>query len=136
MSLTWKESMTRPSFCISTAVASRTSSVSALRSRMSASTVNPPTTVRRCPWAMSLIVCLMISSGVSRKRVTALTIDARSLPTLKAITASTSTGIACAETQCRPYWSSPRSTVRDSSESRCARWTIGSTNAPPEVTTL
>ena len=125
------ESITRPSFCISSADASRVDCASSLRLAIRSSTDIEPMIERRWPWKTSRTRSCIWPDWASRKRTPALVIEASSSPTLKIATPRTPTGIFCEST---PSTSS-------SALSACIPryWAFcitGTTNAPPPVTIL
>src|SRR3954449_437721 len=133
-----RESTTSPSFCISSAEASRVCWASSLRLAIRSSTVSPPMIERRWPWKTSLTMSCICEdtrppsmSWSCRKRVVAFVIETGSSPTLNSATPRTPTGI---------FWESTPSTSSSAlsacSERYCARCSAGMTNAPPPVTIL
>ena len=124
----WSESTTRPNLAISGFEASRISSASFWRSRMRSSTVIEPTMERRWP-ANIRPVRRGIWSSSARKRRAALTIEAVSSPTLKAITALTISVIPCWVTH--GSWTSASCIERERKDTLERR---GLTNFPCPVT--
>ena len=125
------ESITRPSFCISSALASRVACASSLRLAIRSSTDIEPMIERRWPWKTSRTRSCIWPCWASRKRVPALVIERSSSPTLKIATPRTPTGI---------FWESTPSTSSSALSADipryCAFCITGTTNAPPPVTIL
>src|SRR3954447_16305601 len=126
-----RESITSPSFCISSALASRVDCASSLRLAIRSSTDIEPMIERRWPCKTSRTRSCIWPACASRKRTPAFVIEASSSPTLKIATPRTPTGIFCEST--------PSTSSRALSADIPRYWAFcitGTTNAPPPVTIL